>query len=180
MNMYLEGVKQDDPAEGSIENVNVPEESTIQTIEGAFLRPLPEHWAPFLLSALRVIAAFLFVAHGTQKLFAFPVAEPQAPVELGSLIGLAGVIEVVGGTLLLLGLLSRPVAFILSGEMAVAYFLRHAPSGFWPALNGGELAALYCFVFLFVAAAGPGPWSLDSLLHSRQVHQHNGRPGHRG
>jgi putative oxidoreductase len=94
-------------------------------------------------------------------------------------MGLAGVIEFVGGTLLLLGMFSRPVAFMLSGQMAVAYFLRHAPNGFWPALNGGELAALYCFIFLFVAAAGPGAWSLDSLLQSRQVRQHNRRPGHR-
>jgi putative oxidoreductase len=151
MNLYLEGANRDDVS------------------GGAHSRPLPERWAPFLLSALRVIAAFLFVAHGTQKLFAFPVSEPRPPVDFGSLMGLAGVIEFVGGTLLLLGLFSRPVAFILSGEMAVAYFLRHAPRGFWPALNGGELAALYCFIFLFVAAAGPGAWSLDSLRQSRRV-----------
>jgi putative oxidoreductase len=106
------------------------------------------------------------MAHGTQKLFGFPSAQPQDPVDLSSLMGIAGLLEFCGGALLLVGLFSRPIAFLLSGEMAVAYFLAHAPAGFWPALNGGELAVVFCFLFLFVAAAGPGAWSLDAVLGS--------------
>lgn len=128
--------------------------------------PIAEAWAPQLRSVLRVVAGFLFMAHGTQKLFGAPAAEPRDPVELLSLIGVAGVLESFGGLLLLLGLLTRPVAFLLAGEMAVAYFLRHLPRGFWPILNRGELAALYCFVFLYFAAVGGGPWSLDALRRS--------------
>lgn len=124
--------------------------------------PIPARWAPRLLSLLRVAAAFLFIAHGTQKLFAWPVEEPREPAALLSLMGVAGVLETFGGLLLLLGLFTRPVAFILAGEMAVAYFKAHAPQGLWPILNGGELAALYCFLFLYLGAAGPGPWSLDA------------------
>ena len=120
-------------------------------------------WGPRLLSTLRVVAALLFMQHGTQKLFAFPVSEPRDPAELLSLMGIAGMLEVFGGLLLLLGLFTRPVAFVLAGEMAVAYFRSHAPQGFWPILNGGELAALYCFLFLYFAAVGGGPWSLDAL-----------------
>ena len=118
--------------------------------------------APYLLSVLRIVAAFSFVTHGTQKLFAGPVIELREPVALASLAGLAGVLETFGGLLLLVGLFTRPVPFVLSGEMAVAYFLNHAPRGFWPILNRGEVAALFCFVWLYVAA-GPGPWSLDAL-----------------
>ncbi len=125
--------------------------------------PLLARWAPQLQSTLRIVAAFLFIAHGTQKLFAFPVTEPRVPAALLSLAGLAGVLEVFGGLLLLLGLFTRPVAFLLAGEMAVAYFRSHAASNFWPLLNRGELAVLYCFIWLFMAAAGPGPWSLDAL-----------------
>ncbi len=124
--------------------------------------PLPESWTPYLRSVLRIIVGFLFMAHGTQKLFAFPVAEPRDPVALVSLMGLAGVLEAFGGLLILLGLLTRPVAFLLAGEMAVAYFRAHAPQGFWPILNRGELAVLYCFTFLYLAAVGGGPWSLDA------------------
>jgi putative oxidoreductase len=123
--------------------------------------PLPPSWAPYLRSVLRIVAAFLFIAHGTQKLFAYPVTEPRSPVPLASLLGVAGVLELVGGALLLLGLFTRPVAFLLSGEMAVAYFMAHAPRGFWPLLNGGEAAVLFCFVWLYLAAAGAGPLSLD-------------------
>jgi putative oxidoreductase len=116
-----------------------------------------------LLSALRIVAAFLFIAHGTQKLFAFPAAVPGGSTfALASLFGVAGALEMAGGTLLLLGLFTRPVAFVLSGEMAVAYFHAHAPSGFWPLLNHGESAVLFCFLWLYIAAAGPGPWSLDA------------------
>jgi putative oxidoreductase len=125
--------------------------------------PLPARWAPCLLSVLRIVAAFSFMTHGTQKLFAVPVIELRAPVPLISLAGLAGVLETFGGLLLLVGLFTRPVAFVLSGEMAVAYFRSHAPQGVWPMLNRGELAVLFCFVWLYVAAAGPGPWSLDAL-----------------
>jgi putative oxidoreductase len=125
--------------------------------------PVPTRWAPYLLSVLRIVAAFSFITHGTQKLFAVPVAELREPVTLVSLAGLAGVLETFGGLLLLVGLFTRPVAFVLSGEMAVAYVLNHAPRGFWPILNRGELATLFCFIWLYVAAAGPGPWSLDAL-----------------
>lgn len=123
--------------------------------------PIPESWTGYLRSLLRIVAAFLFMAHGTQKLFAWPVDEPKVPAEIVSLMGLAGVLEVFGGGLLLLGWFTRPVAFLLAGEMAVAYFMAHAPRGFWPILNRGEVAVLYCFLFLYLAAAGPGPWSLD-------------------
>jgi putative oxidoreductase len=123
--------------------------------------PIPESWTGYLRSLLRIVAAFLFMAHGTQKLFAWPVDEPKDPAQLVSLMGLAGVLEVFGGALLLLGWFTRPVAFLLAGEMAVAYFLSHAPRAFWPILNRGEVAVLYCFLFLYLAAAGPGPWSID-------------------
>src|SRR5918996_5276382 len=124
--------------------------------------PIPPRWSGPLLSVLRIIAAFLFIAHGTQKLFAWPTAEPQETAPLLSLMGLAGVLETFGGLLLLLGLFTRPVAFLLAGEMAVAYFKAHAPRGLWPILNNGEVAVLYCFLFLYLAAVGGGPWSLDA------------------
>lgn len=119
--------------------------------------------APPLLSLMRFVVAFLFVQHGGQKLFNFPVPMPGPPLEPFSLIGLAGVLEFVGGLLLLLGLFTRWTAFILSGQMAVAYFMAHAGKSFWPLSNHGELAVAYCFVFLYLAAAGGGPWSLDRL-----------------
>ena len=119
-------------------------------------------WSPRVLSILRIVTAFLFMQHGGQKLFGFP-APPQAAHPLLSLIGAAGILEFFGGLLLLVGLFSRPVAFLLSGLMAVAYFMAHAPHGFWPLLNRGELAVLYCFVFLYLSAAGGGCWSLDRL-----------------
>ena len=124
--------------------------------------PVPASWGPRLLSVLQIIAAFVLMAHGTQKLFGWPSSEPQQPVELMSLFGLAGVLETFGGLLLLLGLLTRPVAFILAGEMAAAYFMAHAPKGFWPILNRGELPVLLCFIFLYLAAVGAGPWSIDA------------------
>ena len=116
-----------------------------------------------LLSVLRIVTGFLFVAHGTQKWLGFPVA-PARATELASLSGVAGLFELVGGFMLMLGLFTRPVAFILSGLMAFAYFIAHAPQGFWPIVNRGELAALYSFLFLYFAAAGGGPWSVDRLL----------------
>lgn len=126
------------------------------------LNPIPPRWAPVMQSVLRIVAAFLFVAHGTQKLFGFPSLEPRPTVELASLMGVAGVLELIGGSLLLVGLWTRPIAFLVSGEMAVAYFMVHAPRSFWPLLNGGEAAAMFCFVWLFFAAAGAGPLSLDA------------------
>jgi putative oxidoreductase len=123
-------------------------------------------WSSQLLSIFRIIAAFLFMQHGAQKLLGFPVP-PQGEVAPFSLIGLAGVLELVGGLLLLLGLFTRPVAFVLAGQMAVAYFMAHAPRGFWPLLNGGELAVLYCFAFLYLAAAGGGVWSIDQVWRAR-------------
>lgn len=121
-------------------------------------------WPPRVLSVLRIIVGFLFVEHGMQKLLGLPVPMPTGTVPLLSLIGISGALELVGGLLVMLGLFTRPTAFILSGFMAVAYFMAHAPQGFWPLLNKGELAALYSFVFLYLAAAGGGVWSLDSLL----------------
>ena len=128
-------------------------------------------WTSHVLSLLRMAAAVIFVQHGAMKLLAFPapVAPGGGTVPLASLAGAAGVLELVGGLLLLLGLLTRPAAFVVSGEMAVAYFTQHAPRGFWPTLNGGELAALYCFVWLYISFAGAGPWSLDAVL-ARQRH----------
>ena len=121
-------------------------------------------WAPYLLSILRIVAAFLFMQVGTAKLFAFPAAimpgGGTAPV--ASLPGIACVLETFGGLFLLIGLFTRPVAFLLSGEMAVAYFLGHAPQGFWPVLNQGTDAVIYCFLWLYLSSAGAGPWSFDA------------------
>ena len=124
-------------------------------------------WAPRLLSLLRIIVGFLLIPHGLQKLFGFPVSPEAHQVPLMSLLGLAGVLELFGGALILIGLFTRPVAFVLSGFMAVAYFMAHAPKGFLPILNHGELAVVYCFLFLYLAAAGGGEWSVDRLLRSR-------------
>lgn len=122
--------------------------------------------APHLLSVLRIVAAFLFIQVGTAKLIAFPAAimPGGGTAAVGSLAGVAGVLESFGGLLLLVGLFTRPVAFLLSGEMAVAYFYAHAPQGFWPVLNLGTDAVFYAFLWLYLSAAGPGPWSLDALL----------------
>jgi putative oxidoreductase len=127
----------------------------------------PSRITPYLLSVLRIAAAFTYVAHGTQKLFGVPGHPFHAPVFAATLLFAAGVIETVGGTLMLLGLFTRPVAFVLSGQMAFAYFTQHAPAGTWPILNGGELAVLYCFLWLFFCAAGAGPISLDALSGRR-------------
>lgn len=122
-------------------------------------------WTPRLLSVLRIVTGFLLIAHGAQKLFGFLATSPMmGPYPVASLMGFAGVLEFFGGLLFLIGLFTRPVAFILSGLMAVAYFMAHAPGGFWPLQNKGELAVLYCFVFLFFAAAGGGEWAADRLL----------------
>ena len=123
---------------------------------------LAASWAPRLLSVLRIMTGLLLLQHGTAKLFKVPVIPMFANLSVTSLPGIAGVLELVGGVLIILGLFTRSTAFILSGMTAVAYFIAHAPKGFYPILNGGELAALYCFVFLYIAAAGPGPWSIDA------------------
>ena len=120
-------------------------------------------WSPYLLSILRIMTAALFIEHGGQKLLGFPPS-PMHTVPLFSFMGLGGALELIGGLLLLIGLGTRPVAFILSGEMAVAYFMAHAKGGFFPVNNHGELAVLYCFVFLYLAIAGGGPVSLDRLF----------------
>jgi putative oxidoreductase len=126
--------------------------------------PIPPSWAPLLLSVLRIVVALSYLTHGLQKLIASPAAPGANPVPLLSLLGAASVIETVGGVLLVLGLFTRPVAFVVSGEMAFAYFLRHAPRAFWPILNQGEIAMLFCFIWLYIAAAGAGPVSVDALL----------------
>ena len=124
--------------------------------------------ASYAQSLLRIMSAFVFTLHGTQKLFGFPGATPLPSSRLLSLLGVAGILEVFGGALMALGLFTRPVAFILSGEMAVAYFRQHAPRGFWPILNGGELAILFCFLWLFFSVAGPGPISADVLIRRKK------------
>lgn len=126
-------------------------------------------WTPALKSVLRIVAAFMFIQHGAAKLLAFPhsLLPGGGTLPLTTLAGAGGLVELVGGALLLLGLFSRPVAFICAGEMAVAFFKVHFPQGFWTISNGGELAVLYCFVWLYISAAGPGPLSLDAFRHKR-------------
>ncbi len=118
-------------------------------------------WAPRLLSVLRIVAALLFLQHGMQKMFGFPVPPPTGLPAMLTLGWYAGAIELVGGVLLLVGLFTRPVAFIMSGEMAFAYWIAHAPRNTFPIVNGGDLAILYCFVFLYIAFAGAGAWAVD-------------------
>jgi len=122
-------------------------------------------WGPRFQAILRIVAAFMFVLAGTSKLFAFPVGMPPdgATATPMTQIWVGGVLEAFGGALLLLGFFTRPVAFLLAGEMAVAYFQFHAPQSFWPTVNGGVSAVLYCFLWLYFSAAGAGPWSLDAL-----------------
>jgi putative oxidoreductase len=124
-------------------------------------------WAPRVLSILRIVAALIFMSHGMMKILHIPIAQPGAPDHLPTLILVAGWLELVGGALLALGLFTRPVAFLLSGEMAVAYFMAHASQGFHPVLNKGEAAVLYCFLFFYFVFSGPGPWSLDAALRKR-------------
>ena len=124
--------------------------------------------ASYAQSVLRIVSAFVFFLHGTQKLFGLPSATPLPPSRMLSLLGAAGILEVFGGALMALGLFARPVAFILSGEMAVAYFRQHVPRGFWPILNGGELAVLFCFIWLYFSVAGPGPISVDTLVRRKK------------
>ena len=129
--------------------------------------PARERWTSLVLSILRIVAALILMQHGSQKLFHYPPSGapgPVVPLVLMSQTGLAGILEFFGGMFLLLGLFTRPVAFILSGEMAVAYFQVHAPRAFLPIVNRGELAAILCFVFLYLAFAGGGSWSVDGVM----------------
>ena len=129
---------------------------------------LEGRYAPQALSLLRIVASLIFILHGTAKIIGFPETPmPQPPV--GSLFWVGGILELVGGPLLLVGLFSRPVAFILSGEMAVAYWMIHAPLSTYPIVSNGDAAILFCFVFLLIAAAGPGPWSADASLRRRRT-----------
>ncbi len=121
-------------------------------------------WSPRMLSVLRIVTALLFLSHGTAKLFHVPHQAMFDNLQLMSLMGLQGVLEAGGGFLLLIGLFSRPVAFVLAGDMAVAYVMSHWPKDWLPLLNGGDLAVLFCFVFLYLWIAGPGPWSVDARL----------------
>ncbi|GAB3113998.1 DoxX family protein [Aestuariicella hydrocarbonica] len=123
-------------------------------------------WRPRVLSVLRIITAFMFMQHGAQKIWGYPVAQ-RYEFDLFSLSGVAGVLELAGGFLILIGLFTRPVAFLLSGLMAVAYFMVHAPQNFWPLANGGELAALFSFVFLYFVFSGAGEWSVDHLRNQK-------------
>ena len=128
-------------------------------------------WAPYLLSVLRIVAAFLFIQFGTAKVFGFPapIMPGGGTAPVGSLPWVAGSLETYGGLLLLIGLFTRPVAFLLSGEMACAYFIGHAPNGFWPVLNQGHPAIQFCFLFLYLSAAGAGPWSLDAVRNRARL-----------
>ena len=119
-------------------------------------------WQQQLLSILRIVVALLYLEHGTAKLLHFPIPQPGVPDPLPTILVAAAIIELVVGTLLVLGLFTRLAAFIASGEMAAGYFISHFPRGFWPVQNMGEGAILFCFIFLYIAAAGPGPWSLDA------------------
>jgi len=123
-------------------------------------------WRPQLLSVLRIMSGLLFLQHGTAKVLGFPAVEGVPPPGL-SLPGLSGPLELIFGVLLVLGLFTRPVAFLSAGLCAVGYWFAHGTGAFYPILNGGELIALYCFVFLYIFAAGPGPWSLDAAMRKR-------------
>lgn len=125
-------------------------------------------WAPRILSVLRIMSGLLFLAHGTSKLLGWPSSMGD---HLTPLMAVAGILELVGGALIVAGLFTRPVAFVLSGMMAVAYFMAHAPQGFFPMLNHGELAIMFSFVFLYFVAAGGGSWSVDALLRSKAAGQ---------
>jgi putative oxidoreductase len=132
------------------------------------LTEMKEIWAPRMLSVFRIVVALLYLQHPLAKFFAFPHVTAFDNLQRFSLIWVAGVIELIGSPLLLIGLFTRPVAFVLSGEMAVAYFMVRPPRGFFPLLNGGESEVFYCFAFLYLAFAGAGPWSVDQLWRSKR------------
>jgi putative oxidoreductase len=131
------------------------------------LQALETVWAPRMLSILRIVSALIFMEHGTQKWLNFPPLGRAAP-EFASMSGFGGILELIGGALLVLGLFTRPVAFILSGEMAIAYWWSHAPRAFFPVVNQGDAAILYCFIFLYLAFAGGGAWSLDRMFFGKR------------
>lgn len=135
-----------------------------QGFHGMAINDICAAWAPRLLSALRIMSGLLFLQHGTAKFLGIPYIQQMANLPAFSLSWIAGIIELIGGVLLVIGLFTRPVAFLASGMTAFAYFIAHAPRGFYPIANAGELAVLYCFVFLYIAAAGAGPWSFDAIL----------------
>jgi putative oxidoreductase len=147
-----------------------------------FSDELSKVWTPRILGLLRIIVGFLFVQHGTAKLFGVPHIAMFDGLHLASLLGVAGMLELVGGTLIMIGLFTQPAAFLLSGEMAIGYFMVHAPQGFLPILNQGEPAVLYCFIFLYLFFAGAGAYSLDRLLEGHMPwsghHHPPGIPGH--
>lgn len=122
-----------------------------------------DRYTPYAIAVLRIVTALIFIEHGTQKLFGFPPSDTGQPAVL-SLFGIGGILEAFGGLLILVGLFTRPVAFVLAGQMAVAYWMFHAPQSFFPMLNGGDAAILYCFVFLLLVVTGPGAWSLDGAM----------------
>ncbi|WP_295191273.1 DoxX family protein [uncultured Brevundimonas sp.] len=124
-------------------------------------------WSSRALAALRIVAGLLFLAHGVIKIFGFPAGAEPGQQELMSLFGIGGVIELITGLLMILGLFTRPAAFIASGQMAVAYWMFHFPSSPYPAVNGGDAAILYCFIFLYIFTAGPGAWSMDNRTAKR-------------
>ena len=123
-------------------------------------------WTPRSLALLRIISALLFLEHGTMKLLHFPIAQPGAPDPLPTMLVAAAVLEIVLGVMLTIGAFVRVAAFVAAGEMAIAYFVGHAPGGFWPGVNGGAEAILYCFIFLHLSAAGGGAWSVDARRHA--------------
>jgi putative oxidoreductase len=128
---------------------------------------LADRYAPHALSLLRIVTALLFLVHGTSKILGIPMSSASFP-SAWTLFWVAGMLELIGGLLLLIGLFSRPVALLLSGEMAIAYWMVHAPENAYPILNGGEAAVLFCFVFFYIAFAGPGPWSVDAKIWDRK------------
>ena len=140
---------------------------------------LSTNWSIYSLTLLRAVAGFLLLLHGLTLIFGFfnVPGHPAQPAAAFTLVWFAGILQLVGGPLLFLGLFTRPVAFILSGHLAFAYFLAHAPKGFWPNLNGGELAALYAFVFLYLAFTEPGPFSLDAVIARVAAEQSGGSIG---
>src|SRR5882724_4218438 len=140
------------------------ESDSSKNSEGTIMYKTIAAWAPHALSVLRIYTGLLLLAHGTAKILGFPAVPSFAKVEIGSLLGASGLIELIGGALFTIGLFTRPVAFILSGFAAVAYFMVSAPKGFYPILNNGELASLFSFVFIYFVFSGPGPWSLDATL----------------
>jgi putative oxidoreductase len=139
----------------------------ISNIGGTIMIEALAPWAPRILSVLRIYTGLLLLVHGTSKIFGFPAVPIFANIHIGSLFGVAGLFELVGGLLLTVGLFTRPVAFILSGMAAVGYFVVHTPKAFYPVLNGGEFVSLVCFVCLYFALAGAGPWSVDAMMERK-------------